>query len=109
MIEPHLPVDQYQRESDVVMKEVLLQLGLLTSGDDVAGYRKYFPHAISHGVGIDVHDNLGAPHFFQPGMVLAVEPGVYIEAERIGMRLHDIVQITESGHVNLSKRLSTDL
>lgn len=108
-IEPHLPVDQYQREVDVVMKEMLLQLGLLTGHDDEAAYRKYFPHAISHGVGVDVHDNLGASHFFQPGMVIAVEPGVYIEAEGIGMRLQDVVLINESGHVNLSKRLSTDL
>ena len=109
LLEPHLPIDQYQREADLIMKEALLELGLLTSPDDNALYRKYSPHAISHGVGVDVHDSLGAPHFFQPGMVIAVEPGIYSHEEGIGMRLQDVILITESGHINLSKRLSTDL
>jgi Xaa-Pro aminopeptidase len=109
LLSPNLAVDQYQREVDSIMQDTLLNLGLMASQDDLVSYRRYFPHAISRGVGVDVHDSLGSPHFFQPGMVLTVEPGIYIPEEKIGMRLGDMILITQAGHANLSKRLSTDL
>jgi Xaa-Pro aminopeptidase len=42
-------------------------------------------------------------------MVLTVEPGIYIPEESIGVRIEDDILITDSGHINLSKALSTDL
>jgi Xaa-Pro aminopeptidase len=109
LLGPNLSVEQYQRDVDVIMVETLMSLGLMTDKNDTATYRKYFPHAISHGLGVDVHESLGAPRFLQPGMVLAVEPGIYIPEEGIGVRIEDDILITEKDYTNLSARLSTDL
>lgn len=106
LLRPGLDVQQYSTTVDEIMKKALDNLGLLQSAAD---YRKYFPHAISHGLGIDVHDSLGGPKEFQAGMVLTVEPGIYIPEEGIGVRIEDDILITESGHENLSQQLPTSL
>lgn len=109
LIKPDMPVEEYQHEVDKIMAASLVELGLIKDASDEKGYRKYFPHAISHGLGIDVHDSLGQPKFFKPGMVLTVEPGIYIPEEGIGVRIEDDILVTDKGHSNLSSRLSTEL
>lgn len=109
LLSPGISVRDYHEKSEKIMRTALLQLGLMTGIDDDAHFHMYFPHAMSHGLGIDVHDSLGAPDSFAPGMVLTVEPGIYIPEEGIGVRIEDDILITETGHVNLSAKLSTDL
>lgn len=109
LVGPELAIEHYQTHVDTIMKQALMSLGLLATPDDEVGYRRYFPHAISHGLGVDVHDSLGRPTKLLPGMVLTVEPGIYIPEEEIGVRIEDDVVITETGHKNLSKGLSTSL
>lgn len=109
LLKPDYSVEQYHRDVDLIMSETLLGLGLMNDAKDEKNYRKYFPHAISHGLGVDAHDSLGAPRFFQPNMVLTVEPGIYIPEEGIGVRLEDDILITATGNNNLSGRLSTEL
>ena len=109
LLAPDFSVEQYQRDVDRIMADALMKLGLLSSRQDKTAFRKYFPHAVSHGLGVDVHESLGAPRFFQPGMILTVEPGIYIPEENIGVRIEDDILVTEKGHNNLSARLSTDL
>lgn len=109
LLSPDLPVEQYQRDVDEIMIDALMSLGLMHDRTDQKTYRKYFPHAISHGLGIDPHDALGGPRTLLPNMVLTVEPGIYIPEEGIGARIEDDILITEKGHTNLSGRLSTDL
>lgn len=104
MLKPGLTFSEYYDRCEVVMKKALESLKLSTDR-----YREYFPHAMGHGLGIDVHDVLGGYQELQPGMVLTVEPGIYIREESIGVRIEDDILITENGHRNLSKRLSTDL
>ena len=106
LIKPGYSLQEYQLASDTIMKHALLSLDLIKDAND-ENYRKYFPHAISHGLGIDVHDSLGAPRVFEPGMVLTVEPGIYIPEEGIGVRIEDDILVTESGNKNLSGKLST--
>jgi len=106
LLQPGVVVKEYFDKVDRIMLVALNSLGLLKEKND---YRKYFPHSISHGLGIDVHDSLGGPETFQPGMVLTVEPGIYIPEEKIGVRIEDDILITETGHENLSQRLSTSL
>ena len=108
-IEPNLSVEEYQRSVDRIMTEALMSLGLMKDATDQDNYHRYFPHAVSHGLGVDVHDSLGGPKYLQPGMVLTVEPGIYIPEEGIGVRIEDDILVTANGHTNLSQRLSTDL
>lgn len=109
LLKPSLSIEQYQNDVDKIMGQALQDLGLMNGPDDEKNYRKYFPHAVSHGLGVDVHDSLGGPRTLQPGMVLTVEPGIYIPEEKIGVRIEDDILITEKGHSNLSARLSPDL
>lgn len=109
LLKPGLSVGVYQEKVDDIMKQTLLSLDLMKSLEDEDNYRRYFPHAISHGLGVDVHDSLGRPTNFEPGMVLTVEPGIYIPEESIGVRIEDDILITKTGSENLSRRLSTSV
>jgi len=79
-------------------------------GKDLRGQSlgRYFIHGLGHGIGLDVHDpgDYCAP--LEPGMVVTVEPGVYIPEENLGVRIEDDVLITETGFKFLSERLPRD-
>lgn len=90
------------------MGEKLRELGLLKTIDHNA-VRKYFPHATSHFLGIDPHDAGDYERPLEPGVVLTVEPGIYIPEEGIGVRIEYDLLITESGYENLSRRLPREL
>ncbi|GIW73062.1 MAG: Xaa-Pro aminopeptidase [Planctomycetota bacterium] len=61
------------------------------------GLAQYFHHGTCHWVGLDVHDAGEAHTPLEPGMVLTVEPGIYLDAEGIGIRIEDVVLVTEDG------------
>ncbi len=105
-IRPGVALKDYVAYVDDVMREALRGLDLLR---EEADYRKYFPHAISHGLGLDVHESLGGYTEFMPGMILTVEPGIYIPEEAIGVRIEDDILVTPEGNQNLSASLSTAL
>ena len=108
LLTPELSVELYHQQVDTIMQDALIELKLIRDKHDEK-YRTYFPHAISHGLGIDVHDALGRPRYLQPGMVLTVEPGIYIPEEGVGVRIEDDILITDRGYRNLSRKLATDL
>jgi Xaa-Pro aminopeptidase len=66
---------------------------------------RYFIHGLGHHIGLDVHD-AGAPfRTLEPGMVVTIEPGVYIPEENLGVRIEDDVLVTQTGCKPLSERL----
>ncbi|HZU27733.1 MAG TPA: Xaa-Pro peptidase family protein [Bryobacteraceae bacterium] len=69
------------------------------------GYGKYFTHKIGHSVGIDVHDPPMPPATLEPGMVITIEPGIYMPGENIGIRIEDVVLVTAKGAQVLSSAL----
>jgi Xaa-Pro aminopeptidase len=81
-----------------------------THGKDLHGkpLGQYYIHGLSHHIGLDVHDpgEYCAP--LRPGMVITVEPGIYIPEENLGVRIEDDVLITDSGYKFLSERLTRD-
>jgi Xaa-Pro aminopeptidase len=66
---------------------------------------RYFIHGISHYLGLDVHDPGDRTLPLQAGMVITVEPGIYIPNEKIGVRIEDDILVTADGHKVLTERL----
>lgn len=77
----------------------------LISSLDPNAIQAYFPHAISHHLGLDVHDAADYSVPLEAGMVITVEPGIYIADKSIGVRIEDDVLITKTGHKVLSSAL----
>ncbi len=69
---------------------------------------QYFIHGLGHNIGLDVHDPGEYCKLLEPGMVVTVEPGIYIPEENLGVRIEDDFLITETGHKFLSERLPRD-
>src|SRR6202140_4569526 len=76
-------------------------------GKDKEGHSlgRYYIHGLSHHVGLDVHDPSGPFRPLEPGMVITIEPGIYIPEENLGVRIEDDVLITPTGYKLLTARL----
>jgi Xaa-Pro aminopeptidase len=70
---------------------------------------KYFTHSLGHHVGLDVHDAFDPTLPLAAGMIVTVEPGIYIPEENIGVRIEDMVLVTENGAKILSSSLPRDV
>jgi len=79
-------------------------------GADLHGKKlgEYYIHGLGHHIGLDVHDPGSYCKPLEPGMVVTMEPGIYIPEENLGVRIEDDVLITETGYELLSKRLPRD-
>ena len=62
-------------------------------------------HGVGHLVGLDVHDVGNRRLPLKEGVVMTVEPGIYIPEEGIGIRIEDVVLVTKDGPVVLSRHI----
>jgi Xaa-Pro aminopeptidase len=107
------PEEQHLLIYDLVLKAQLESLQAVAAGrtgaevDAVArdiitaaGYGDYFGHGLGHSVGLEIHENPRLSKVdntvLQPGMVVTVEPGVYLPGFG-GVRIEDLVVVTEDG------------
>lgn len=94
---------EYHKEVGKIMTSELLKLKLLDKADvqqedkNWPAYKKYFMHGTSHHIGLDTHDYGELKTPMKANMVFTVEPGIYIPAEKMGIRLEDDVVIQETG------------
>jgi Xaa-Pro aminopeptidase len=107
-LKPGILLKDYEKAVHDFAGEKLRELGLIKtiSKENV---QQYFPHAASHFLGLDVHDTGDPALPLAAGMVLTVEPGIYIAKEGIGVRIEDDVLITKNGAKVLSSKLSREL
>jgi Xaa-Pro aminopeptidase len=100
---PGFPASELNEICKRVLAEGLKELGLIEKDEEVA---KYYYHGVSHLLGLDTHD-VGAFRaegtLLEPGMVVTVEPGLYIDEWDIGIRIEDDVLVTGDGYEVLSK------
>jgi Xaa-Pro aminopeptidase len=108
LLKPGVMLREYEQQVEQFMGEKLRELGLIKtiSHDNI---REFYPHATSHFLGLNVHDIGDYDHPLEPGMVLTVEPGIYIVREGIGVRIEDDVLVTPGGIKILTDKLSRDL
>ncbi len=85
---------------DRIAREYLrLHSGALCGG---APCDRYFVHGLSHWLGMNVHDVGSYTRRLEPGMVFTIEPGLYIPADSLGIRIEDDILVTETGGEILS-------
>jgi len=108
-------MDKLRKDVGKVVESELIDLGLLSRHDvdrqdpDAPLYRKYFPHGISHHLGLDVHDVGNRYETFKPGMVFTCEPGIYIPEEKLGIRLENDILITQRGNIDLMEDIPLEI
>ncbi len=111
ILKPGITISDY---TDMVGEEAtqqFLKIGLLRKSDvknedkENRAYRKYLYHGISHHLGIDVHDLGTRTEPVKAGMVFTIEPGIYIEEEKMGVRIENNFWLTKNGNIDLMKNI----
>ncbi len=126
-VKPGTTLDAVHEQVVRELTEGLIGLGLLKGSveERIAdkAFRKYYMHRTSHWLGMDVHDVGdyyvdGKSRTLVPGMVITVEPGVYVaeddeaapkELRGVGIRIEDDVLVTADGHANLTEAVPKEI
>lgn len=103
-LRPGAFLQTYEEKVERFLGEKLQELGLIKTNERET-VRKYYPHAASHFLGLNVHDVGDYTLPLEVGNVLTVEPGIYIPEEGIGIRIEDDVLVTKEGIEILSDGL----
>ena len=111
ILKPGISIVDYTEKVGDEATVVFQKIGLLRKSDiknedpENRAYRKYLYHGISHHLGIDVHDLGTRIEPIKAGMVFTIEPGIYIEEEKMGIRIENNFWITKNGNKDLMKNI----
>lgn len=111
ILKPGITLVNYTEKVGENATKEFIKLGLLTKADvknedsENRAYRKYLYHGISHHLGVDVHDLGPFRKPLQAGMLLTIEPGIYIEDEKMGIRIENNFWLTKTGNIDLMKNI----
>jgi Xaa-Pro aminopeptidase len=111
ILKPGISILEYTDRVGEEATQQFLKIGLLkktavkNEDPENRAYRKYLYHGISHHLGIDVHDLGTRTEPIKAGMVFTIEPGIYIEEEKMGVRIENNVWITRNGNKDLMKNI----
>lgn len=111
ILKPGISIIDYTEKVGEEATQVFLKIGLLRKSEvknedpENRAYRKYLYHGISHHLGIDVHDLGTRTEPIKAGMVFTIEPGIYIEEEKLGIRIENNFWITRNGNKDLMKNI----
>jgi Xaa-Pro aminopeptidase len=111
ILKPGISILEYTEKVGDEATVVFQKIGLLRKSEiknedpENRAYRKYLYHGISHHLGIDVHDLGTRTEPIKAGMVFTVEPGIYIEEEKMGVRIENNFWITRNGNKDLMKNI----
>lgn len=114
ILRPGVTVNEYEKELGKEAGKIFVKIGLLRREDikneDPANpaYRKYLYHGISHHLGIDVHDIGSKRKPVEAGMVFTIEPGIYIEEEKMGIRIENNFWVQKNGNIDLMKNIPVE-
>ncbi|NSW45919.1 MAG: aminopeptidase P N-terminal domain-containing protein [Bacteroidales bacterium] len=111
-ITPGTSIKELNILSKQLMEKALVELKLLTVSDikteSTPLVKKYFPHGVSHFMGLDVHDSGNTETILQEGMILSCEPGIYIPEENIGIRLENDILVAPTP-INLMQHIPIEI
>ncbi len=111
ILKPGISIIDYTEKVGAEASIIFQKIGLLKKSDiknedpDNRAYRKYLYHGISHHLGIDVHDLGTRTEPIKAGMLFTIEPGIYIEEEKMGIRIENNFWITKTGNKDLMKNI----
>lgn len=105
-------IEDLKKETQNLIGKELIKLGLCSAFElknEPKTILKYFPHGVSHHLGLDVHDVGDRKRPLEAGMLLTLEPGIYIHEENLGIRLENDILITENGNEDLMKDIPLEI
>lgn len=101
-IKPGITYQEFHDFGKEILIEELKKIKLIRNDSDIY---KFFYHSLGHSLGLDVHDPGNLKTVLREGMLITVEPGLYIKDENIGIRIEDDVYLTKEGAINLSEHI----
>ena len=109
ILKPGISLNHYYEKVGEEATRIFQKLGLISQADiknetpENRAYRRFMYHGVTHHLGLDVHDYGTKTEPLQAGMLLTVEPGIYIEEEHMGIRIENNYWLTKNGNKNLMK------